>query len=322
MPEAELMRTRRVLFALTAVHVPLVMGLALVTGLRVDVWDFLPLCLVVVAYFGLIRLLAQRFGIPAFVGLAEVYGLGLVNVVPVVTATYLAMRVGMPLADDRLLAMDAVFRFDWVALVRWIDGHALLALTLNQAYDSIQWQMLVIPLVLALSGQLARSYQLVIGYVLICALSSVISVWFPAAGQYIVHGLDPHSLAYIKGELGTAFLTQFDAVRDNPGFVLQISHSQGILTFPSVHAGVAALCAWAAWSQRWLRYPVALLNVAMAFSAMIVSNHYAIDIVAGGGVAGLSVALTLLACGARSARPVSRRRTATQAVTAAEPSSP
>lgn len=307
----ELARSRRVLFGLTAVHFASVMILSAATGLRLDAWDFLPLILFAALYFGLTGVLSRRFGIVVFEGLSEVYALGLINVVPAVTATYLAMRAGMPLADDRLMAMDAIFRFDWLALVRWVDGHPLLAIGLNLAYASISWQLLLIPFVLALTGRLARSYHMIIGYVLICSISSVISVWFPAAGQYIVHGLDFKSLHFVNGELGTAFFAEFEAVRSDPHFVLRLSHAEGILTFPSVHAGVAALCAWAAWPHRLMRYPILLLNAAMAFSAMIVSNHYAIDIVAGFGVAGFCVSLTLLACGERDARmAAARERTA------------
>ncbi|HEY0291994.1 MAG TPA: phosphatase PAP2 family protein [Hansschlegelia sp.] len=53
--------------------------------------------------------------------------------------------------------------------------------------------------------------------------------------------------------------------------------------------GVAALCAWAAWDSRLLRYPVLLLNVAMAVSAVTDASHYAVDVIAGLGVASVSV---------------------------------
>jgi membrane-associated phospholipid phosphatase len=65
-----------------------------------------------------------------------------------------------------------------------------------------------------------------------------------------------------------------------------------LLTFPSGHAGVAALCAWAAWESRLLRFPVLVLNVAMATSAVSHANHYLIDIVAGIGIVGIAVSIT------------------------------
>ncbi len=72
-------------------------------------------------------------------------------------------------------------------------------------------------------------------------------------------------------------------------FVLDLDQAAGILTFPSVHAGVAALCAWAAWNSPLLRYPVLALNGAMAVSAITHGSHYLMDVIAGLGCAGVCV---------------------------------
>jgi membrane-associated phospholipid phosphatase len=87
---------------------------------------------------------------------------------------------------------------------------------------------------------------------------------------------------------------QFYAVRDNPHFVWSLKESAGIMTFPSVHAAVAVLCAWSAWDLKALRYPVLALNIAMALSAVPSASHYLIDVVAGLGVAAFSIASVVL----------------------------
>lgn len=86
---------------------------------------------------------------------------------------------------------------------------------------------------------------------------------------------------------------EFRIVRMRRFFEL-LNESVGILTFPSVHAAVASLCAWAAWKIKMLRYPALALNIAMAFSAVPSASHYLTDILAGVGVAAFSIASIVL----------------------------
>jgi hypothetical protein len=43
----------------------------------------------------------------------------------------------------------------------------------------------------------------------------------------------------------------------------------GLVTFPSYHVYDAIVFAWATWQTRGLRWPVAILNVAMVLSTLI-----------------------------------------------------
>ncbi len=70
----------------------------------------------------------------------------------------------------------------------------------------------------------------------------------------------------------------------------------GILTFPSVHAAVAMLCAWAMWPIRPLRYPFLLLNILMTVSAVSHAGHYLADIIAGIGIAAATIAIVNKLC--------------------------
>lgn len=130
---------------------------------------------------------------------------------------------------------------------------------------------------------------MIFAYYILCAISSVISIWYPALGTCVVYGIEAESLSNINAKFGYFFLEQFYAVREAGLFVMRLDESAGILTFPSVHAGVAALCAWAAWDVKWLRAPFGLLNVAMAISAISHGSHYLVDVIAGVAVAGLCV---------------------------------
>ncbi len=93
--------------------------------------------------------------------------------------------------------------------------------------------------------------------------------------------------------LGVEYVPQILAVRDDPNFVLRLEQVSGIISFPSVHAAVAVLCSWAAWPIRWIRFPLILWNTLMMLSAITEGGHYIVDIIAGIGVAGFSIAVVL-----------------------------
>jgi len=211
--------------------------------------------------------------------------------VPVLVWTYAAMRVGMPLADERLVAMDAALGFDWHAFIAFVDARPWLADFLAFSYSSFYLQLLFLPVVLSLFGRSRQACAMVFAYCVLCLISSVVCIWYPALGTYVVYGVAAEELAAINAKFGFFFLDQFHAVRQAGHFNLTLDEAAGIVTFPSVHAGVAALCAWASWSLRWIRFPMLALNVGMAAAAVSHANHYLIDVVAGVGIAGISASL-------------------------------
>lgn len=216
------------------------------------------------------------------------------SIPPILIWTYAAMRLDMPLADAPLVAMDAALGFDWYRFIAFVDSSPLLARLLGEAYSSFYFQLLFLPVLLALFRREQRAYAMVFAYYLLCALSSIVSIWYPALGTYVVYDVAAADLANINAKFGFFFLEQFHAVREAGSFTLRLDQSAGILTFPSVHAGVAMLCAWAAWDVKWLRYPFALLNVAMAISAISHANHYLIDVIAGIALAGFCASIATL----------------------------
>jgi membrane-associated phospholipid phosphatase len=211
--------------------------------------------------------------------------------IPIIVWTYAAMRVGMPLADARLVAMDAALGFDWRGFIDFVDAHPRLAKFLEFAYTSFYLQLLILPFALTVFGYTQRACALIVAYVALCVISSIVCIWFPALGTYVVYGVGIDELSSIFPKFGFHFLDQFHAVREAGSFTIILDQSAGIVTFPSVHAGVAALCAWASWSLRWVRYPMLVLNIAMAMAAVTHANHYLIDVIAGIGIAAACVSL-------------------------------
>lgn len=289
---ADYIVARRALIAIVLISILFTLISAEFVALEVD---YVQICYFL-GYFLAVALAAHyycsRRGLIQLRALSDAMVCGLLLTVPVMLSTYLVIYIKMPLADDVLTSWDTAIGVDWLKFITFVDQAPMLAHSLGLAYQSFSYQLLLLPIILAITGQILRVYQMVIAYALICFVSSFISIWFPALGTYTIYEMDAGSLQNINAYYGYFFLEQFNAVRNDPNFVFRLQETAGILTFPSVHAGVAALCAWAAWSIKVARYPLLLLNVLMAVSAVSHANHYVIDVIAGVLVAAVCVFFT------------------------------
>ncbi|QIK96673.1 phosphatase PAP2 family protein [Sphingomonas sp. HDW15A] len=224
-----------------------------------------------------------------FRSVLEVSCCSFVLVVPVLVLTYGSMRFNMPMADATLINLDRTLGFDWMRFVLAVDRSAFASRLLESAYSSLMKQMVLIPVLLCILNFQARAYQLMTALVVLSLLSAIVSIPFPSVGAYAGHGFDGKSLQNINAYFGYFFLESFNAVRAQDHFVLSLSNSAGIITFPSGHAAFATLSIWAAWPSRWLRYPVLALNMLMILSAITHGAHYLVDVIAGGAVAIMAI---------------------------------
>lgn len=291
------MTPRMALITMTLMAYAAVFSLAAVTGLRIDYGSIAA----ALAFFTLVGVPFSLYcgyrRIPSLQGLVETVFCGLALTIPVLISTYLAIKAGRPLADPLLAAMDAALGFDWHGFIRLVDARPGLAYALGLAYQSFMVQLVAIPMLLCLLGKPDRAYRMIVAYGLLCLASSTISIWFPAEGTYKTYAVAAGDLANLNIKYGYFFLDQFNAVRSDPNFTFSLQRAAGILTFPSVHAAVAFLCAWAAYDIRLLRYPAILLNAAMATAAVSNANHYLVDVVAGVAVAACSIAVVVAITG-------------------------
>lgn len=289
----ETSRARYFLIGLTVVCYTSALILVRLVGLKVDPAGFLKLGGFSLGFVTLFAPLCHWRKIPSLRSAVESMGFGMALTGPLVMFAYVAATANQPLQDQRLLLMDRHLGIDWHAMIAIIDAHAVLGRTLALVYDTFGLQLLFLPGLLSILGRTARAYQMMGTYGLICIFASIISIWYPALGTYTALSVDIHHFKNIDGSMGTEFAGQLIAVRSDPNFVLHLDRASGIISFPSVHAAVAVLCAWAVWPFKWIRWPFLLLNALMICSAITEGAHYIVDLVAGIGVAGFAIALVL-----------------------------
>lgn len=279
---------RRLAFWFTAASTVAVFALIPFTKVRfswVDLGGFLGFLIAATLFC----VFCWRRGMHSLAPALEAVIMGLFLTIPVLIATYLAASFDLPMADDVLVRADQALGFDWEAFIGFVDAHSLLARVLARAYSSFAPQLLAIPLLLAVVGRYERAYKLILCYGIVCYISSIVSIWFPALGTYTTYHVPQDHLRNINAYYGFASLPDFISVRTAPLFTLSFNNASGIVTFPSVHAAAASLCAWAAWEVRPVRYAFVGWNVLMAASAISHANHYLVDVLAGIAIAALSV---------------------------------
>jgi membrane-associated phospholipid phosphatase len=272
--------------ALSTLAIVALLTFSKITFVYSDLWK--PGC--ALAVFLVPSLYCWKRGIMRLAPSLEATALGIFMAMPILASTYLAASLDRPLLDEALIRMDSAFGFRWLTLIEFVDSYPTLASGLSIAYATFIPQLLVLPLILGAARQYGRCYVMVLSYATICYVSSIISIWFPAVGTYAAYGLAQSQLHNINAFFGFYFLDHFEAVRDQAQYVLSPANAKGIITFPSVHAAVALLCAWAAWDLKLLaRLFFLVLNILMAVAAVTHGNHYLVDIIAGLAIAVISI---------------------------------
>lgn len=279
---------RKTLAYFTAACLIVAVTLTYLSGLHIDRAKWLAFILPAAASSLVLAAYARRCGFTRIQAVAEILFFHVLLLFPVTAAAYMAMHLNVPLADRQLAIWDAAIGFDWTTTIRFIDDRPWLASLLGTCYTTFTPQLLLYPLLLAAMAEPARGYRMLLAYALIVIVSSICAIPFPAVGTYAAAGIE--SMKNINLQLALDFVGPLRALKSDPNYVLQPDRIAGIISFPSVHAAVAVLCAATWWHNRLLRYPILLLNILMAMSAIPDGGHYLVDVIAGIALATMVIA--------------------------------
>jgi membrane-associated phospholipid phosphatase len=279
--------TRACLFAAALLAVAAASLLPPMVGMKVKAASFLP-PLALLPSVAILWAWASWRHRPRARAAAELVLAPLLLSLPVLVFTYASMHSSLPLQDSRLEAWDSAIGFRALDFLAWLNGHPAFANLLALSYGSFFPQMIAVPLLLTLTGRIERAYAMALCVLLLGVIGASVCHFFPAVGVYAHHGIRPGAYPHIFQNLGY-FHVQLEAVRGDPTFVLDVAHAQGIVAFPSGHAAIAMLCAWAMWDVKWARWPFLALNACMFVSALPQGAHYLVDLIAGAAMAGVAI---------------------------------
>jgi hypothetical protein len=194
--------------------------------------------------------------------------------------TYAAAALGGPLYDKEFVAADAALGFDWLAWYDFVAGHPALHLPLMIAYDSLLPQILLSVVWFSFVGWEHRSTELLTNASLSVLLTTALFHLFPSLGPCA--GVAP---------FGNLYVDELVSLRSGSLASVDVMHLKGLFAFPSYHAVLAILFAYAHRGSRQF-IPVALLNALMLVSLPSEGGHALVDVLAGGAIAGLTILAT------------------------------
>lgn len=210
---------------------------------------------------------------------------------------YGAASLALPLVDARLAAAEAALGFDWRAHLAFLKAHPALAEGLALAYHSSPLQVALVVIMLAASYRFARLWAFARMFAITLLIAVAISAVAPAAGAYAYYAPDVSADALTR--LGGVWhLDHLAVLRGGSAGTIPLEAMRGLVTFPSFHACLAVITAWALAPVRVLGPLAGLLNAAVVVATIGAGGHYLPDVLAG----------TLLGLAAVAAHRALRRR--------------
>jgi membrane-associated phospholipid phosphatase len=198
--------------------------------------------------------------------------------------SYIVASAALPLRDPLLMQWDQAVGLDWPALWNALAQQKWLLVVLSVAYASFLPQTVCVVLALGFSHQIARLQAFVAAFVLTSLITIAISALLPAEGPWLFLGLDS-SVAANELPISHTSWPVFMGLRDGSFRTLTALGSEGIITFPSLHAALGLVFACALWSVRRLRLIALALNALMIAATPFEGSHYFADVAAGTAIA-------------------------------------
>lgn len=205
--------------------------------------------------------------------------------------SYMVAARGGAFWDADFAAWDAALGLDWLGWLHWLDARPALAAPLRIAYASLMPQMAVLIVILGLTGSIADLRTTVLAAMISGLCAVIISGLMPAQAVYSFLALSPADYPNLHPAAALAHVADLDALRNGTLRTLVVSDLQGIITFPSYHAALAAVFGWG-----FLRVPVravrwagVLLAAMTLISTPVDGGHYFVDVLAGTALAAASL---------------------------------
>jgi PAP2 superfamily len=192
--------------------------------------------------------------------------------------------------DGELASIDAFLGFSWPnAMAFFVDWPRTFEL-LRYAYISVMPQLAALTLVLGLSGRTHDLHVLMVASILTACMTVAIWTVIPSFGPSTIYELSPQVLQ-LNPIVGSGYGGQLTRLATEGPRWISPSDDLGLIAAPSYHLVMAVLAAHAARNLRWVRWPFFALNGLVIPATVVHGGHHLIDLIAGGGVVAIGLAL-------------------------------
>ncbi len=257
---------------------------AMISGFRLSVGSATQLVSIVIVMIISLCIRPDRFGrLQPVVQIMDATLMFVVIGMAGAVASYVAMYHSGVLMDQTLDRIDALMGFRWPAIRAFVDARPTLLAALENGYLLCFRIPLALIVLLAFTRRSERLYRFLAVYAVALALTVFVAFFFPAEAAFAFYEYqDVPNLGQHYGRIITE-------LRSNRFYEVDLSDLGGIVTFPSFHASMAVIFAWAAWPIRVARVPMVLANAVMGVSAVPIGGHYVVDLFGGTAVAITSI---------------------------------
>lgn len=204
----------------------------------------------------------------------------LFTLIGIVLSYALAARAG-PLWDARFAAIDTRLGFDWPVIFAIADRFPILLWIGGIAYHSLTLQMIACIVVLSATGQADRLQAAIVAAIAGGVVTILISGVTPALGNVF----DPADYRHLWPSVAWLEQDMLIGLRDGRWRTIDLTRLMGIVTFPSYHATLPIILARALADTRGWRVVAPVWAGVTIMATPLFGGHYAIDVVAGAGLA-------------------------------------
>ena len=206
--------------------------------------------------------------------------------------SYLVVTPAWPLLDSRFAAFDAAFGFDWREHLYFVASRPWLSTWFERVYETSIPQIALACVGLALTRDLARLRMFTLLFAVTGIAAVVLSGLLPAAGAYAYFQPEQAVMdAMSNPEVGHWHLKHLNGLRDGSLRTIPLPFVEGLITFPSFHAALAVITAWALLGLPVIGWCGLLLNGAVICSALTMGGHYLADIAGGCAISAAAIAV-------------------------------
>lgn len=243
-----------------------------------DWWPVLAVGVLMLGFAASLRRVGPRWS--RLAAIAEWIWLWIVFSCAGALLTYLAAAHDGPLYDSRVAPADGLLGFDWNAWHAFVLEHRWLKWPLAIAYGSLVPQIMLSVLWFAWRGWDRRNAELLTQVSLALIVTTAMFWRFPTLGP----------CAGLPG-FDDVYVSDLQGLRHGTLPTINLMVMKGVVAFPSFHAVLAVLFAYAHRQSPTL-LPFAVFNAVMLASVPSEGGHYLTDLFGGIAVALLTIGAT------------------------------
>jgi membrane-associated phospholipid phosphatase len=192
--------------------------------------------------------------------------------------------ISASLRDAVLIRWDLFFGYHWLETYYAVAAYPSAMKALTLAYRSFFPQSAGILILLCCCNRENRAWQVAAAGAISLFMTALLYPFFPADAAYNHFGIP-----YPRPDHFAETIHQIKAGRR----LILPRDIGGLVTFPSFHVSAAVLVPWGGWTLRFIRWPLVIVNIIVAASAIFIGAHYFVDVLGGAAIAAVAIWLSV-----------------------------